>query len=158
MCQLFKITNMIMIWTVLHNTTGEYVAQWSFDSTDRCPPTHNLAFHITMSPSRFRFRFMDRTMGITCFPTGIDLSGTIFQCLRSMWSRDSLFVSLINSWHSGCCRASLNFIVLVSEETAIEIAGLTANAKMCGSAKQLPFWRRATDLSDLSGKKVWRNA
>ena len=84
MCQSFKIANTIMSRTVICDITGEYVAQYSIDLMYRCPPAHNLDFHFAMSPSGFRFRFMNHTMGIACFPTEIDLSGTTFQCLQSM--------------------------------------------------------------------------
>ena len=157
MCQLLMIAKTSIRRTVPQLTTGLWVDQQSTNSIERCPPAQSLAFHLTISPTGFRFCFIDQTIGNGTLLFGTCLSGTTFQCLHVMWSSSSFLIAAMNCSRSGCFSASFKFIVSGSEAGS---AFVCSENKAIGSGSSFDStsgWR-SWDWSELGcGKKVCKN-
>ena len=117
-CHLLMRAIMSNNQTALHEMTREYINQQATISMNLSPPAHKQVFILIISPTVLCFHFIDHTIGIAFLWLGMCFKETTFQCLQSMWSCYSLYITLINSGRLGCCKASSKVIVPGSEALA----------------------------------------
>ena len=79
--------------TILQETVGEHVFQYSTPSKDLCPPAHSLAFHFVISPRGFCSCLINQAIGKALHPAERELFLITFQLPRLVCASNYVFIT-----------------------------------------------------------------